>query len=580
MRLHTVRKDLDVIRERCYRSFSEEDHIIISDDFHITFGNPNKDKEYTYIPSSTGIRFHSDDESRTRQLMGPVGSGKTVMCCMEILKMACFMKPGKDGIRRSRGAIIRKTYADLKRSVFNTWMDWFGLLGFEVPKTKESSPLEFKALFRFRGVKVELEIEFIGLDEIDGIKKLMSTEYTYAYINESRDYSTSIIYDNLQGRIGRYPAAKSFEDGQAVEGRIIMDTNPPDTDSWLYDLFEVKRPESHILLRQPPGLIQKKDGTYIENDKAENTRNLPKNYYISQAAGKDRDYIKVQLMGEYGIFNQGDPVYKDYTDDLHSLDGIKVLEGIDVIIGMDFGLTPAASFCQLTPSGHLNVFKEIVSFNMNLREFLDSKLMPYVSSKLKGMNIIVCPDPSAVRREDSDGSSCVSVLESYGFKVDIPKTNQLDPRLSAVKFFLTRLIDGKPCLQLDRAEAPYLRKGFVNKYALVNKYGKKEPDKNEYSHVHDSLQYPCMYYYNSLRVNKVVNYQSKFIKHDKVIYLRASWLNIIRSSVRKLERMLKNGIPILMTTYLTFLICIILLRETRYLTREGLPHHFLRHLNS
>ncbi len=66
-----------------------------------------------------------------------------------------------------------------------------------------------------------------------------------------------------------------------------MDTNPPDTDHWWYRLFEEERPDGWTLYRQPSGL----------SDEAENTNNLPLNYYENIQKGKDQAWINVFVHG-------------------------------------------------------------------------------------------------------------------------------------------------------------------------------------------------------------------------------------------------------------------------------------------
>lgn len=77
-----------------------------------------------YHAEPTLARFHASD-AFFRGVRGPLGSGKSVGCCAEvmsrILRQKAFM-----GLRRSRWAIIRNTYGELKTTTIKTWMDWYG----------------------------------------------------------------------------------------------------------------------------------------------------------------------------------------------------------------------------------------------------------------------------------------------------------------------------------------------------------------------------------------------------------------------------------------------------------------------
>ena len=79
----------------------------------------------TYKPDGDVIKQFMKDDSFFRGLRGPVGSGKSVSCCVEIFRRALEQKPGADGIARSRWAVIRNTNPQLKTTTIKTWIDWF-----------------------------------------------------------------------------------------------------------------------------------------------------------------------------------------------------------------------------------------------------------------------------------------------------------------------------------------------------------------------------------------------------------------------------------------------------------------------
>jgi hypothetical protein len=71
--------------------------------------------QYSYESVPTIKRFALSDK-RIRGLMGPFGSGKSSGCLWEIIWRAHKQAPGRDGIRRTRWAVIRNTYPQLKDS--------------------------------------------------------------------------------------------------------------------------------------------------------------------------------------------------------------------------------------------------------------------------------------------------------------------------------------------------------------------------------------------------------------------------------------------------------------------------------
>mgnify|MGYP006238084267 FL=1 len=71
------------------------------------------------------IKTFMKDDSFFRGVRGPVGSGKSVSCCIEIFRRAAKQEPSPDGKRKSRWAVIRNTNPQLKTTTMKTWLDWF-----------------------------------------------------------------------------------------------------------------------------------------------------------------------------------------------------------------------------------------------------------------------------------------------------------------------------------------------------------------------------------------------------------------------------------------------------------------------
>ena len=65
------------------------------------------------------------DNSKMRVLMGPVGSGKSVTCSFEVVRRASMQAPNKQGIRKTRAAVVRETARQLLDTTIKTFLDWF-----------------------------------------------------------------------------------------------------------------------------------------------------------------------------------------------------------------------------------------------------------------------------------------------------------------------------------------------------------------------------------------------------------------------------------------------------------------------
>ena len=452
----------------------------------------------TYNAEPTPALFHKCD-CFVRGLMGAVGSGKSVACCMEILSRACRQRPNDEGVRKSRWAIVRNTYGELKTTTIKTWQDW-------IPD--EICPIVYDSPIRGRmeldqpdGTKVQLEVLFIALDRPEHVKKLLSLELTGGWINEAREVPKAIL-DGLTSRVGRYP---NLADGGASWSGVIMDTNPPDEDHWWYRLAEEETPVNWKFFQQPPALIRHPDAGYIPNPKAENISNHVKgyDYYLDMLAGKTEEWIKVYVLGQYGSVMEGKVVYPEYNDDIHCAKvPLQLLEKVPLVVGFDFGLTPACVFLQVTPRGALRVLDEIVTEDMGIKQFMRDLFMPKITTDFKWFydsgNVIVVGDPAGRQRSQADDTvTCFSEIQKFGFHCEAGDTEALVPRREAVAAYLTRITEGLPSFQLS-PKCRMLRKGFLGgyKFARVQVHGderfKDVPEKNIYSHIQDALQYAAM----------------------------------------------------------------------------------------
>lgn len=464
-------------------------------------------KPLVYTPSPTGIAFHHSD-AFVRAVMGPVGSGKSTMCVIELFKRATEQAPDENGIRRTRGLVVRNTFAELKSTTIKTCERWWGGLG----RFVYDSPIRFECKRALRdNTFVDFECLFLPLDRPEQVGKLRSLEITFAWINEASLVPRAAL-EAILGRVGRYPETVE-ETGYGPTWRgCFLDTNPCNEKHWFHDFF-VKAKDTHIdkdgkkivdFFQQPGGLVKVEDlegnVTYEANPDAENLTALDggSDYYTRQLVGAEEDYITTMLCGKFGANFAGKPVYGQYRDSEHFKDEpIRAVRGVPLIVGMDFGLNPAAAFTQMDATGTLNVIDELCGFDITFDEFLDELLLPRIAERYAGLQIRVIGDPSGSNRSALSVATVYDKLNQRGLACSPAVTNDFLMRRDAVAHFLTRrhaLVLGKGC--------EYLRDGFRGGYHYAQFKGstgfKKEPDKNEFSHVHDALQYAALYYQRGL----------------------------------------------------------------------------------
>jgi hypothetical protein len=424
--------------------------------------------DYGHVPT---IKRFSDSRKFIRGLMGPFGSGKSSGCVIELVKLGA--KQHLNGKRRSRFAVIRNTYQQLRDTTIKTVHQW-------VPP--EAFGTWYKSEHRYvidrLDPQIEIEILFRALDRPEHVSNLLSLELTGAWVNEAREVPWAVI-KALQGRVGRYP---SVMEGGCVDPSIILDTNPPDDESWFYDLFEVSKPETAELFRQPSGI----------SAEAENLPFLPPNYYSNLLAGSDEDFIKVYVKGEYGFVRDGKPIYPQYVDSLHCRECSPV-PMVPIKRGWDFGLTPACVFTQITPDGRFIVFDELTSEDIGIDAFGDAALL-HTAQKYPGFKFEDYGDPAGEQKSQTDEKTCFEILRAKGVSI---QTSEQDPTLrwESVRKPLSTLRGAGSQFVLD-PKCKKLRKGFQGRYqfkrlkiAGAEARFQEVADKNLYSHPHDALQY-------------------------------------------------------------------------------------------
>lgn len=429
-----------------------------------------------YSPDGKTLERFFQSRAFVRGLMGPLGSGKSTACVIEILRRASQQAPGPDGVRRTRWAIIRNSYPELKTTTVKTWHEW-------VPAGFGKINMDSPFIHHVKFGDVDMEVLFLALDRPEDARKLLSLELTGAWVNESREVPKQII-DALTGRVGRFPGKNL---GGCSWYGILMDTNPPDNQSWWYRMAEEETPESWEFFKQPSGLSLE----------AENTKNLEKDYYKRTSTGKDEDWLKIYIHGEYGFLIEGKPVFPMYRDALHCAnEELSPAPNIGLIIGADFGLTPAAVIGQKLSDGRIQILDELCTDNTGIERFAQL-LTTHLQINYPDHSVIgAWADPSGESRSQTDLRTSIDIMNSntpWKWRA-APGDNSFTDRREVVISCLNRNVDGMPGFLLS-PKCKILRKGFVSGYhfKLIRSgdgtQTHETPNKNEYSHPHDALQY-------------------------------------------------------------------------------------------
>ncbi|MEO6381967.1 MAG: hypothetical protein ABIO35_08215 [Nitrobacter sp.] len=442
-------------------------------------------------------------------IQGDLGSGKTVALCLRVMRHIQEQRPSPiSGKRMSRWAFVRNTTPDLKRTTIRTWLNI-------VPESlhgRFNMGQTLCHMLRFTGadgIPIECDVDFIGLDKDDDVKKLRSTEYTGVAFNEL-PYIPKVLFDEATGRL-RYPPT---EHGGPTWRGMVADGNAPEEDCWLalmtgqidlppgmtdQDAQQYKWPVDWGFYKQPPALLETLDDRgnitgYTVNPAAENLKNLPPDYYEKAIAGKSKAWIDSHLRNTVTLVVEGSPVWPMFRREYHVTgEALKPLLDREVIVALDFGrVYPAALFAQEI-NGRVNVQYEMLGFNEGATIFAP-KVKRFLETHYPGCTFRCVGDPKGADKGQATEQSAYDVFKFNGMPVTPApvKQNDIAQRLEAVAFILNDNPSGVNRLVIS----PYNRTlivGMAGRYHLVREEnGELKPKKDKYSNLCDCLQYLCI----------------------------------------------------------------------------------------
>lgn len=452
--------------------------------------------KYIFSPPGPTLREYYYDMSRVSLITGPLGSAKTTTTCYKFLKLMKAQKANKRGVRPSRSIAIRNTFGELLSTTAKDFCTIFSDLG----KFRQggSEPPDFRMRFKLSdGTIVEHQMLFIALDRPQHVKKLRGHQTTWFWLSEAKELPKEIV-DMADLRHGRYPSMPLGEVLPSHHG-MLGDTNQCDEDHWLYEFQEVLKPRGELsqwtFFRQPGGVV-KRNGVWVVNENCDNYDNLQKqvkDYYLHGMQGKSESWIKVNLGNDYGFVLDGKPVHPEYNDIIHTCDDVDHLPDQEIILGFDFGRTPACAIMQ-DIGDTWYVLDEFVSVNMSASKFAPN-LLRYLNKEYPGCSFRGWGDPAGKNKGEQVEHSAIEILNLNGIPCDPAPSQDPLQRRSAISNPLTTLsMSGKPRLLVCK-KAKYIRKGLAGKfcYRRLQVAGDEKymdlPDKNDWSHPVEACEY-------------------------------------------------------------------------------------------
>ncbi len=466
-------------------------------------------------PGPVGAAFMESDDF-VRGIRGPFGSGKSVLCVHDILKRAQQQEPYvtrdpagniTSRVRYTRWAVVRNTFPELKLTTVKTWLRW-------VPETLGtflwSAPFTHHLNYPMAdGTTVDAEIIFLALDSPDDVKKLLSLDLTGVWINEAREVAKEIV-DACTGRVDRYPDPAM---GGPTWTGVIMDTNAPGEEHWWPIIAgDVEAPEwmseeeKLLLVRpadwsffcQPAAMLETFEGDKLTGYRINPDRENPilgERYYVRMVSGKSRTWIKIYILNEYATLISGKAVYeREWNDELHiARERLAPIDGIPIIIGVDYGRTPAAAFKQKVGE-QMRLIHELVLSGVSTRTFGNAIRREVARLGWQNFRFDAWGDPSGDDLKETSDEVPSQILRNCGVPVKAAPTNDPLVRIETTAALMSKMtIDGPAFLVSPHCKnfITGARGGYHYKPIGGLRTGQYDsrPNKNRSSHIQDADQY-------------------------------------------------------------------------------------------
>lgn len=449
-----------------------------------------------------------------------MGSGKSTASCLRLARHAYQQKPSPNGVAQTRFAIVRNTKKQLEDTTMKTWFQVFPEHQYGEFKSSKSTHY-----WRFtpNGFDHPIEADFIfrALDDEADVADLLSLEVTGFWFNELRE-----IVEGILSHAGRRCRYLNGERPSTWSG-WIGDTNPWDTDHYLENKTSPKPPEGWAHFRQPGGMAE--DAENLENlEQTEETIGLPyddprrraqgRTYYTNALKDYSPEDAHVFVHANRGRTRAGKPIYSDYSERIHRR-AFDLVPGLPLRLGLDFGRTPAAVIAQRTSTWQWRVRYELCSFDMGVKKF-GELLARFLSDHCGEFKIEQVTGDPAGNQQDGDDKTAFAHLRASKIICLPANTNELTTRIEAVNGAFRRLEGGEPGL-IIHPECVMLNRACVDGYNFRklrvsgNRYD-SAPDKNEWSHVAEALQYLLLGGGEKLKVMGTPQYSAP-------IKLNSSW---------------------------------------------------------
>lgn len=397
------------------------------------------------------VKIIANSDAKNICFEGGSRSGKSFEIMREI-----FIRASK--VPFSEHLICRETFNSAKRSIWLKTMP--DVLRICFPNLKHT----FKRTdgIYFCELSNMSKIYLAGLDDARKLERLLGTEYSTLWFNESNQMSFYAV-SALKSRLAQK---------NDLVNKSYYDLNPTKTTSWVYQVFRQKvNPKDGEMLSDPDNYL------VVRMNPQDNIENLDEDYLDMLEKLPEKERLRF-LLGEYDSDNTGAAVYA-FNRDEHVSEDAKRLQGTDWV-GSDFNIDYNSDVLVSQHANGIYVWGESQIAGDTFK-----KCDELIKKGVAGASVIC--DSTGINRRTS-GKSDVIILREAGFHVQY-KTNPAvkDKIANLNRCFTLGLIKIHPnCKKLirDLTQLVWNDKGQLDQ--------KTDPS---LSHLVDSLAYLCWFLY-------------------------------------------------------------------------------------
>jgi hypothetical protein len=396
------------------------------------------------------LDFVKDFKTEILGMSAGYGAGKTRALCSKAVHLALANQSFTGCVMEPTGPLIR----DIWMNDFENYLEEY-----EIPYTFRASPLPEYVLHLPKGDTKILCRSFENWSRIIGLN------LAWVLADEIDTVTPTIASRAFPKILGRLRAGNVRQFGVA---------STPEGFRWMWQTFGSED-------------AQKRDDRRLIKMKTIDNPHLPSDFVERLEANYDPSLLQAYLNGEFTNLTTGQ-VYDRFNRGLH----IKPIKGsidLDLLrVGIDFNIGNMSAVIGVRDGEMLYIIDEIAGSHDT------DSLGKELQRRYPTQRIFVYPDASGGNRSTNATQTDISILETYGFSNQSPRSNPpVRDRVAATQALLE---NGKGTVRM--AISPNCKR-LIECLELQSYTEKGEPDKEAgYDHMNDALGYLIWREFNPL----------------------------------------------------------------------------------